>query len=74
MTNRLKHNLIVWIIYAILIYIILIPCQIWIIGISISIILGFFFQILNDILTQVRKLNGEKFQSIEDIKLEKLTE
>lgn len=33
----------------------------WITGISISILIGFLFGLLNDIITQLRKLNGEKF-------------
>jgi hypothetical protein len=57
MTNRLKHNLIAWSIYSIMCYIILIPFKIWIVGISISILIGFFFGCLNDIITQLRKLN-----------------
>ena len=65
MTNRLKHNLKVWLVYSIMCYIIIIPLQIWIIGISVSIITGFFFGCLNDIITQLRKLNGEKFENIE---------
>ncbi len=65
MNNRLKHNLKVWIVYTIACYIILIPCQIWVIGISISIILGFFAGQLNDINTQLRKLNGERFENID---------
>ena len=68
MKKRLKHNLIVWVLYVVLIYIILLPLKLWVIGISISIIIGFFFGLLNDILTQLRKLNGEKFENIEDDK------
>lgn len=59
--KRLKHNLLVWLIYSIICYCILIPLQIWITGISISILIGFICGQLNDINTQLRKLNGEKF-------------
>lgn len=65
MTNRLKHNLKVWMVYSIICYIIIIPFRIWITGISISLLVGFFFGQLNDIITQLRKLNGEKFDDIE---------
>jgi len=64
MTNRLIHNLQVWIVYSIIIYIILIPFQIWLTGISVSILLGFFFGCLNDIILQLRMLNGEKFEDL----------
>jgi len=65
MTNRLKHNLKSWITYSIICYIILIPFKIWIIGISISLLIGFLFGLLNDIIIQLRKLNGEKFENID---------
>lgn len=65
MTNRLKHNLKSWIIYSIICYIILIPFKIWITGISVSLLIGFLFGLLNNIIIQLRKLNGEKFENIE---------
>lgn len=65
MTNRLKHNLKTWMIYSIICYIILIPFKIWITGISISLLIGFLFGLLNDIIIQLRKLNGEKFENID---------
>lgn len=52
--------------YAIMCYIVLIPFKMWITGISISILFGFISGMLNDIITQLRKLNGEKFPNIED--------
>ena len=64
MTKILKHNLQTWAIYSIISYIILIPFQLWINSISISLIIGFFAGMLNDILKQLRKLNGEKFDNI----------
>jgi len=60
MNKRLKHNLIVWLIYSVAIYIILIPCQLWIVSISISVLLGFLFGCLNEIITQLRDLNDKK--------------
>lgn len=65
MNKRLKHNLTTWTIYSIISYVVLLPCGLFVAGISIAIFLGFFFGILNDILTQLRKLNGEKFKNIE---------
>ena len=65
MKNRLKHNLKTWAAYSLICYIILMPFQIWITGISISILIGFFFGLLNDIIIQLRKLNGEKFENID---------
>lgn len=65
MTNRLKQNLKVWVVYSLTCYIILIPFKIWLIGISISILIGFFFGLLHDIIIQLRKLNGEKFENID---------
>jgi len=66
MNKRLKHNLIGWLAYAIICYIVLIPFKMWVTGISISILFGFISNMLNDIITQLRKLNGEKFPNIED--------
>jgi len=65
MSKRLIYNLKVWLIYSIICYIILIPFEIWITGISISILIGFFFGCLNTIITELRKLNGEKFENID---------
>lgn len=65
MTKRLKHNLKVLSLYTIIIYLILLPLQLYIISIPISILLGFLFECLNEIITQLRKLNGEKFDNIE---------
>lgn len=65
MTNRLKNNLKSIGIYSILTYIALIPLQMWFISISISLLIGFLFGMLNDIIIQLRKLNGEKFKNLE---------
>jgi len=66
MTNRLKHNIKVWVSYTLASYLILIPFHLGIKGISVALFLGFFFGFLNDILTQLRKLNGEKFPHLND--------
>lgn len=68
MSNRQKHNFIGWLIYSIICYIIIIPFEMWITGISISILFGFIANMMNEIITQLRKLNGEKFPNIEDNK------
>lgn len=65
MTKRLKFNLKTWLFYTIMFYIIILPYQNYITGISVSLILGFFAGIFNDIIIQLRKLNGEKFDNIE---------
>jgi len=65
MTNKLKHNLKTWIMYSLICYIILIPFKMWITGISISILIGLFAGFLNEIITQLRKLNGEKLNGID---------
>jgi len=64
MSNRLKRNLKTWLVYSIICYIVLIPFQMWITGISISLLLGFLFGLINDVIFQLRKLNGEKFDDI----------
>lgn len=66
MTKRFKHSLVSWFIYTLMTYIVLFPCQLGILSSSISILVGFLFGILNDILTELRKSNGEKFPEIED--------
>lgn len=63
MKNRLKRNLNIILMYALIAYIVIIPFQIWITGISISLLIGFFFGFLNEIITELRKLNGEKFDN-----------
>lgn len=71
--KRLKHNLKAQGAYTLIIFIILIPLftsleiENWLqSNISISIIVGLLIGILNDILTQLRKLNGEKFPQLEE--------
>ena len=69
MTKRLKRNLFIWLLYSVRCYLILLPLQIWIPAISYSIIIGFFFGCLNEIITQLRKLNGETFEDEPEEKL-----
>lgn len=72
MTHRLKHNLFVWVIYTVMFYIALIPLQIWVPAIGIALILGWFGGMMNDILLQLRKLNGEKFPAFDEDKPDEL--
>jgi len=57
MKEKLKKNLFSWLIYTILMCLILSPF-----GFRVCLALGLFFSFLNEILTQLRKLNGEKFE------------
>ncbi len=66
MEKQAKHNVLSWLIYTICTYIVLLLTQQYIICIPISIIIGFLFSLLNSIIIQLRKLNGEKFPNIED--------
>jgi len=59
MSNRLKHRLLTILIYSIVVYIIILPLKLWVIGISISILIGFFFGLLNDIIAQLIKINNK---------------
>lgn len=74
MSNRLKHNLKCIILYATITYIILLPFKLYVLSICISLLLGFFFGFLNDIITQLRKLNGEVFDNVdEDVVIDDIT-
>lgn len=64
--KRFMFNLTTFIVYSIMMYIVLIPFKMWITGISISLILGFLFGMLNDIIIQLRKMNGEKFPQLDE--------
>lgn len=65
--NRLNHNVVVILIYFVLVYLILIPIKFdWLVNASISLLSAFLLGMLNDIIIQLRKLNGEKFENIED--------
>lgn len=74
MTDRLKHNLISFGIYTIGVFFVLTPCKLGWSAVSISIILGFLFGILNEIVTQLRKFNGEKISNTENKPIEKKDE
>lgn len=62
---RLKHNLLVLIIYSAVVYVLLLPLKLWVVSIGISFIMGWVIGILNDILTQLRRMNGEKFPELD---------
>lgn len=83
MSNRLKHNLLVWLIYTLCVMVFLSPVSyvlhyyglengmfkfLVLSHIGSSIIIGFLFSQLNDITTQLRMLNGEKFSKLSDKK------
>jgi hypothetical protein len=51
--------------YSIVAYVLLLPLKLWIAGIGISILIGWLGGILNDILTQLRRMNGEKFPELD---------
>ncbi len=70
LTKIQKNNIITWLIYTIGVYLVLIPLKLWVIAIPISIIMGFLFGLLNTIIIQLRKLNGEKFPNLDE-KIEK---
>lgn len=70
MNKIIKHELKIFLLYSFMVYLLLIPFKIWVTGISISLILGILFGILNGILTQLRMLNGEKFENLSDDKKE----
>lgn len=74
MTDKLKHNLVTFGIYTIGVFVVLTPCKLGWSAVSISIILGFLFGILNEIVTQLRKLNGEKISNTENKPIEKKDE
>ena len=66
MSNRLRHNLFGLLVYSAIAYVLLIPLKLWFVSVGIALLIGFLFGLLNDIITQLRKLNGEKFPDIED--------
>lgn len=70
--KRLKHFLKTYVLYSVSVYILLIPFQMWVECIGLSLLIGFLFSLGNEIITQLRKLNGEKFPNIEDDKDDKI--
>jgi len=65
MNKRLKHNLKVQSIYTFMVYILLLSFGMGIKSIFLSILIAFLFGLLNDIIIQLRKINGEKFDGID---------
>ncbi len=72
MSKRLKRNISTILIYAVTSYVLILPLSIFswkffIANIGISLILGFCLGFINEILTELRKLNGEKFPHLDDM-------
>ncbi len=68
MSNRLKHNLASITVYFLFTFVLLILVGQWYDpkALPISVLIGFLFGQLNDINTQLRQLNGEKFPELEE--------
>lgn len=45
-----------WLVYSAIVYVILIPLKMWVIGISIALLIGFLFGILNGILDELKQI------------------
>lgn len=56
----MRHSIKVFLVYCLMCYIILIPLKMWVISISVSILVGFLFGLLNDIWGELRKLNEKQ--------------
>ena len=50
--------------YSVVAFIILLPLQTYIQNIAYSLIIGFTWSMLNELITQLRMLNGEKFENL----------
>lgn len=59
MTKYFITNSLRWISYSALIYLFLIPCGIWVEAVSISLILGFLFSILNAINNELKEIKDK---------------
>ena len=59
MTSK-QNKFLVWGLYSLGVYILLLPYGLWITSIPISILVGFLFGLINEVITQLRVLNGEK--------------
>lgn len=68
MKNKVKNTLIAWLIYTIGTFILLLPFGHDLKMVSISILIGFLFMMFNSIIIQLRMLNGEIFEHLEDNK------
>ena len=66
MTNKLKHSLRNWWFYSACTFIISYIFVDSLMLIPISLLIGFLFSFLNDIITELRKLNGERFPHLDD--------
>ena len=60
MKNRVKNNILAWLLYSAGSYIVLAPLKMWIETIPFAVLFGFGFSMANAILVQLYKLNGEK--------------
>ena len=64
MKKRTTHNLLSWLIYSVMTLFILIPFDFsFLQGVSLSLLIGLLFACLNTIITELRVLNGEEFES-----------
>lgn len=73
MNKRLRYNLITFVIYFIVFYVMLFPIALFdirylLVNVSYSLILGFITGILNSIYIELRRLNGEKFEQFDEKK------
>lgn len=73
MNKRLKYNLITFVIYFIVFYVMLFPIALFdirylLVNVSYSLVLGFITGILNSIYIELRRLNGEKFEQFDEKK------
>ena len=50
-----------WLFYSALIYVLLLPIQLWVISIGISLVVGLLFWFLNEIMTFQRIQIGQRF-------------
>lgn len=62
----MKRNMTSWLIYTVVAAIILYLSFGWCSLLFLSLLIGFLFGFLNTIVTELRKLNGEEFDSIEE--------
>lgn len=73
MNKRLKYNLITFVIYFIVFYVMLFPIALFdirylLVNVSYSLVLSFITGILNSIYIELRRLNGEKFEQFDEKK------
>jgi len=66
MNKRLKHNIISLSAYFTMLIILLWPLGLEEKTFGIALSIAFLFSLLNDIITELRKLNGEKFTNLEE--------